>query len=575
MGDNVMKTGKTTLLALFALIMSAALIVFGCEEEPAVSDITFTVSANTQSGKDTASLEIAFSGEVAGLTMSNITLTNSDKIIKNGLTGGGKNWSLAIKMAVEGLAGTIPCSVTITKDGVSSGSQTVGGGGVVNASGKADFSVDHTPVNADNEATLTIEFTKDVSLNSALEITITPATAATRGTLTPVNGRKYTLPITGITPGTISIGINNTNVTDAKKDVDLTKTTPPYTGGIEKIELQDKNPKYSNLVGTFIVEIGTPKKLTASISPKSLENTPLSWFSLDTSVATVDQNGLVTAISSSPKNTVTIVARSPDEAVGGAKEITVVNRKIPQILGVDTNTTAYYKTATKVSNQTSNSSISLDYGDLDLKFTTVLEESVGKRTNDQVVIVEPMNSPYFTIKKIGPEEKANEVSGIVYSLVPGKVTTVDFPSGIPVRIAADYNYNTAWVEFTVKVESVSVTTITNEFTTTVSGETKITDIDFKNAVESSKTVMYVTITPDHPYNSITLKQNPVTHPGTTTYVTSSLVSGTKNVFKLTRAAETVWGVGTGTIKLDVTVTNADNTTKVFENNIELKYTAGP
>jgi hypothetical protein len=564
-----MKTRKTIILALFALIMSAALIVFGCAEDEPDAKITFTVTANTPSDKNSDRIDINFMADVPGLNADDITLSPND-VKKVSLSGGGRNYQLAI--TVDGFAGTISCSVTINKTDVSTAPMSVS---VINRTGKADYTLTPGTLDTTKNAEVTIRFTKSVSINPD-QITI-ENNAAKQAALTG-SGTDYVLKLSAVSAETIYLLINNTDVNTARKSVTFDPAVPPpYTpGSITKITLVDNNPKYSSGIGTnnFHVEIGFPKQLSTIIVPESLKNTPLDWISLDTSVAEVDQNGLVTAKSSSPKNTVTIVARSPDLAIGGEKEIFVNNRLEPDTLDFQIGGGKYYSSPTTATNgNLTPTTITLEYGDTDVEFKTALKNGTNL-TNDQDIHFDPYLTDYITINTDSPEIEtiATDVSRRIYSLKPRKVTTTDFPAGIPVYIGANYNYDTAFVKLNVKVEYASVTSLKSKtFTTSVSGGTPITGttIDFKDAVESSKTVMYVTIEPDHPYTAITLQQNPIDHPSGT-YVTPALVSG-KNVFRLTRSS--TWGVDTGTIKLDVIVTDMNNVKKSFDKEIELQFTS--
>ncbi|MBR7097136.1 MAG: Ig-like domain-containing protein [Alistipes sp.] len=73
------------------------------------------------------------------------------------------------------------------------------------------------------------------------------------------------------------------------------------------------------------IEAGETKQFAAAISPSDAENKEVEWSSSDTSVATVDANGLVTGVA---KGEATITATAKDgSGVKGEATITVVDKK--------------------------------------------------------------------------------------------------------------------------------------------------------------------------------------------------------------------------------------------------------
>ena len=72
---------------------------------------------------------------------------------------------------------------------------------------------------------------------------------------------------------------------------------------------------------TTTIEVGETKQLTAAVLPNDAENKEIEWSSSDTSVATVDANGLVTGVASGE---VTITATAKDGSrVTGTAQVTV------------------------------------------------------------------------------------------------------------------------------------------------------------------------------------------------------------------------------------------------------------
>ena len=71
---------------------------------------------------------------------------------------------------------------------------------------------------------------------------------------------------------------------------------------------------------------GGSKTLTATVIPEGATNSDLVWSSSDTTVATVDQNGVVTAVAN---GTATITVRTTDNTVSAACTVTVQFVKVP------------------------------------------------------------------------------------------------------------------------------------------------------------------------------------------------------------------------------------------------------
>ena len=71
---------------------------------------------------------------------------------------------------------------------------------------------------------------------------------------------------------------------------------------------------------------GGSKTLTAAVTPEGATNSDLVWSSSDTTVATVDQNGVVTAVAN---GTATITVRTTDNTVSAACTVTVQFVKVP------------------------------------------------------------------------------------------------------------------------------------------------------------------------------------------------------------------------------------------------------
>ena len=98
------------------------------------------------------------------------------------------------------------------------------------------------------------------------------------------------------------------------------------------------------LLDNETVQISTEStmQLTATVEPDDAANKKVVWLSNNTEVATVDQNGMVTAIK---EGTATISASAIDGGAFGVCEVTVHNAKILESISAPRTVTAYNGTA--------------------------------------------------------------------------------------------------------------------------------------------------------------------------------------------------------------------------------------
>jgi len=453
-----MKTRKTAFLVLFALVMSGALVIFGCDDPaPPPSKITFTVKANTPSGENTNRLEISFSEEVAELKANDITIT-SDVATRGSLSGGPQNYMLSITVA-DVFAGTYPCSVSINKTGIDSSPQAVT---IINNKGKADFRVDTTEVK-EAKATLTIKLTKAVDL-TANNITLSDGTGkAVKGNLTG-SGMEYTLPVTGVVVGTISVKIEHDEVNPSSKSLTLSDTPSttdpdPGTGGgptkpADQVRI-DPYPGYpysSVISNDFDVENGYPRRYKASITPTTARQDVL-WETLDSSIATVDKDGIVT-----PKKTgkTVLTAKATDgSGIGTYKEITVIDRKYPKsvwLISMGGNTAAggYNNDTRTIGN---NSTITLYIGDKALWFTAALKID-DDLTNDQSLAdVLPMPLKFTLASTYETDHPKSYDQRKQFSLTAGLESTSE-----RIRFKSDYSPYFTYADFNVSIALLPITT---------------------------------------------------------------------------------------------------------------------
>lgn len=159
---------------------------------------------------------------------------------------------------------------------------------------QSDFSIDKgdtkpltTTITPSNATATTVVWT---SSNTAI------ATVNSDGLVTAVN----------VGTATITATIDGTTIKD---NVEVTVTEPviPVTGVVIN-------------EGSFSVEEGGTKQLTATITPANATNTNLIWASSNTGVATVSNTGLVTAIGA---GTATITATADGTSIKGSVVATV------------------------------------------------------------------------------------------------------------------------------------------------------------------------------------------------------------------------------------------------------------
>lgn len=121
--------------------------------------------------------------------------------------------------------------------------------------------------------------------------------------------------VTGITPGTATV---------------MARTASGLSASV-KVTVRQKDAVYTNLksirVGpsSFSMTIGTGRQLTVTYTPSSADRKDLTWRSSDTSVATVDDSGYVTAVG---RGTAVISVKTENGDLRSSAQVTV--RKVGQ-----------------------------------------------------------------------------------------------------------------------------------------------------------------------------------------------------------------------------------------------------
>jgi hypothetical protein len=164
----------------------------------------------------TNGLAFTFDEAVSGLTENDITISEvSGSATKGTLSGSGTSWSLGITTLTYGQV-----YVLISKDGIhkSARSVTLMKDGLI-----ADIPYTITPSGDPTTDLLTFDFDTAVSGLTEDDITITNGTgSATKGTLSG-SGTSWSLDITTLTYGTVSVVITKTPIESAAKTVSLMK----------------------------------------------------------------------------------------------------------------------------------------------------------------------------------------------------------------------------------------------------------------------------------------------------------------------------------------------------------------
>jgi uncharacterized repeat protein (TIGR02543 family) len=238
--------------------------------------ITYTVTANGTAETGTTTLTFTFSAAITGLSDNNITLTNdTGSVTKGSLSGGGKNWTLAVMVNT---AGNI--KVSITKDGIAAVEKPVTvykkdqpappTGYTVTANGGAT---------ADTTA-LTFDFSAAVTGLLVNNITVANGTGSvTKGNLTG-DGDIWTLWVTVNTPGNIKVSITKDGIEDGQKDVTVYKPPITYTvtaNGSETAATTTLTFTFSKVVAGLSANNITLSNDTGSVTKVSLSGSGKNW----------------------------------------------------------------------------------------------------------------------------------------------------------------------------------------------------------------------------------------------------------------------------------------------------------
>ena len=288
------------------------------------SPVAATVSSNTSKsnakagklGSDGHYFEIVLSGNTFTAASINGFINTTTTTGKNWAfqfsTDGGTNWSAEVTQANDGnkTAHDIQVGVTIpanangfrvvrragTSTQVNSITLTLGGGGSVTPPDPVAV----TGVSLNKNAT-----TIAIGASETLTATITPANADNQAVTwssnnTAVASVDQTGKVTGVSAGTATITVTTQ---DGNKTATCTVTVPDPSADPVAVTGVSLNKTSTSLT------VGATETLTATVAPANATNQAVTWSSNNTAVASVDQNGKVTAVAA---GTATITVTTQD-----------------------------------------------------------------------------------------------------------------------------------------------------------------------------------------------------------------------------------------------------------------------
>lgn len=288
------------------------------------SPVAATVSSNTSKsnaktgklGSDGHYFEIVLSGNTFTAASINGFINTTTTTGKNWAfqfsTDGGTNWSAEVTQANDGnkTAHDIQVGVTIpanangfrvvrragTSTQVNSITLTLGEGGSVTPPDPVAV----TGVSLNKNAT-----TIAIGANETLTATITPANADNQAVTwssnnTAVASVDQTGKVTGVSAGTATITVTTQ---DGNKTATCTVTVPDPSADPVAVTGVSLNKTSTSLT------VGASETLTATVAPANATNQAVTWSSNNTAVASVDQNGKVTAVAA---GTATITVTTAD-----------------------------------------------------------------------------------------------------------------------------------------------------------------------------------------------------------------------------------------------------------------------
>ena len=179
------------------------------------------------------------------------------------------------------------------------------------------------------------------------------------------------------------------------------------------------------------VNIGTPKKLIATISPEDASDKSVKWTSSNTSVATVDKNGVV---SGQANGEATITATTVDGGFKATCEVTVETVAVESVsLNKHNCAIAPTKTETLVAtvlpNNASYPAVTWQSNNTDVATVNYSGVVTAKAKGTATITVKSQSDPTKsdTCTVIVPEFNINESDIVVYKNTPVELTVTKYP----------------------------------------------------------------------------------------------------------------------------------------------------
>ena len=414
----------------------------------AVAAGTAMITVTTADGSKTATCEVTVTVPVTGVSLNKTTLALN--------VGGSETLTATI-------APTNATNTTVTWKSSNTSVATVSNGKVTAvAAGSATITV--TTADGSKTATCAVTVTvpvTGVSLNKttlALNVggseTLTATIAPTNATNTAVTWSSSNTSVVTVSGGKITaVGAGTATITVTTSDGSYTaKCTVTVGVPVTGVSLNKT---------TLSLSKGSTETLTATIAPTNATNTAVTWKSSNTSVATVDSDGKVTAVTA---GTATITVTTAD----GSKTATCTVTVTVPVTGVSLNkttlslskgstgtltatispTTATNKDVTWSSSNTSVATVDADgvvtaigAGSAKITVTTVdgnktasctvtVKVPVTGVTLDKTAITLPVGGTYTLVSTVAPTDASNKnvswsTSNIlVASVSDGKITAI-------------------------------------------------------------------------------------------------------------------------------------------------------
>ena len=443
----------------------------------------------TGSGATFAGIIMQFGSSTSGSGTPAVTVSDNAIVRANGSAGGITSNSSAEVQTAAGTGesggivfdngtGTVYGSVTLQEDlEIGEGeSLTIGDGASLNTDGK--LTVDGGTLNGTPSGDVTYKVT-DVSLNKT-SLTLTEGGSETlTAIITPSNATNQNVAWSSEPNNIVSI---TPDENDSKKAIITATGTGTTTikatvdGKTAECSVTVKAPTTIPVTGVSLnkasttLTVGDTETLTATVAPEDATNKAVTWSSNDSTVATVDESGKVTAVGA---GTATIKATAADGS-GKSDTCTVTVTAKTYSLSVDPST--------------------LNFGSITEGEERPAAQTVTvKNTGNQAVTLNPPTAENFEIGALSKTELAPNASATFTIQPKDKLPRGSYSEQITIS-GNDGASATLTASFTVK-EPPYTGKYSYEVSTSVGDHGSLT-VD-RYATEGEKVT--ITVTPDEAY----------------------------------------------------------------------------